>query len=103
MLPVAVNFAAAGEKSMTVMLTGAEPVAEGASVSAAVIVTEYVPAVVGRPDSCPFRLSDRPGGNVPVSVQENVPEPPLALKLKPGYATPVMPAGGALALITTGA
>jgi hypothetical protein len=36
---------------MIVMLTGAEALTEDAAASVAVTTTEYVPAVVGRPDS----------------------------------------------------
>jgi hypothetical protein len=88
-------------ESWILMLMGIESLSGGADVSVAVTVTEYVPAIVGTPDSCPERLSDSPGGNTPVSVHVNAPEPPLALKVNPGYESPVVPSGGALAVIDT--
>src|SRR4029077_4475493 len=71
----------------------------GLEESVTVSVKEKVPAFIGVPSSCPAGLSDKPGGNVPVSLHANGPMPPVgAAKVNAGYTISVMPVGGGGAL-----
>jgi hypothetical protein len=65
-------------ESAIIKLTDRLPLRDGAEESTAVIVTGYVPAFEGVPESCPVVLKDKPGGKAPLSDQVKGALPPLA-------------------------
>ena len=68
-----------GGGSLTLTVTGTDPVPAGEALSVAVTVNVYAPALVGVPDNEPSLARVSPGGGAPlVTDQVNGGDPPLA-------------------------